>query len=138
MLLSQFKLLDLTEYTGRHRTYVRNEDAVFANQDNMVSYQEFTIATTSVQPINGWTLQAVAEGYREKAQYTFWTTTEIMPLNQGSDQLSDQIQIDGRWYSIYSLGDWTRTTFLGHHQCVAIYDDQDNSWRSDVKGGNYG
>lgn len=138
MLLSQFKLLDLTEYNGRHRTYVQNTDAVFANQDNTVAYEEFTIQASSLQPISGFTLQAVGEGYRSKAQYTFWTITEILPLQQGGDQLSDQIQIDGKWYSIYSLSDWTRTSFLDHHQCVAIYDDQDNTWHNNTQGGNFG
>ena len=138
MLLSQFKLLDLTQYPGRRRTYVENTDAVFSNQDNTILTEDFVIESSSLQPISGFTLQAVPEGYRSKAQYTFWTVTEIRPLIQGSNQLSDQINIDGKWYSIYALSDWTRTSFLQHTQCIAIYDDQDNSWHEDVEGGNFG
>lgn len=138
MLLSQFKLLDLTEYTGRHRTYVVDTDSVISNQNNQIQYEEFTIQSSSLQPISGFTLQAVPEGYREGARYTFWTVTEILPLMQGSDQLSDQILIDDKWYSIYSLSDWTRTSFLDHNQCVAVYEDQNNSWDHTVQGGNFG
>jgi len=138
MLLSQFKLLDLTEYTGRHRTYVQSSDSVISNLDNTIEYEEFTIQSSSLQPIGGFTLQAVPEGYRQNARYTFWTITDILPLMQGTDQLSDQILIDGKWYSIYSLSDWTRTSFLDHDQCVAIYEDQDNSWDHTVSGGNFG
>lgn len=140
MLLDNFMLLDLTEYQGRKRIYISNPDSVLGNLDNSVGYEDFIIEAASLQPISGKTLQALPEGYRVRAQYSFWTKTPIRSLKQGTDQLSDQILIDGDWYSIYSLKDWTRTSFLNHTHCVAILDDQNNSWTYDPskQGGNFG
>ena len=138
MLLSQFKLIDLVEYQGRHRTYTESTGSVLQNRDPTITYTPFTIETTNVQPISGWTLQALPEGYRSKAQYTFWTTTDIQPLDQGEGLLSDQIQIKGEWYSIYSRKDWTENSFLLHDECIAIRDDQNNTWEADTDGGNFG
>lgn len=138
MLLDQFTLLDLTTYQGRKRNYVQDPDSPISNMGNTVAYEDFTIEAASLQPISGRTLQALPEGYRSKAQYSFWTKTEIRGIQQGSDQLSDQILIDGQWFSIYSLKDWTRTSFLIHTHCVAILDDQNNTYSYSEEGGNFG
>lgn len=138
MLLDQFTLLDLTTYQGRKRIYVQDPDSPISNMGNTVAYEDFTIEAASLQPISGRTLQALPEGYRSKAQYSFWTKTEIRGIQQGSDQLSDQILIDGQWFSIYSLKDWTRTSFLIHTHCVAILDDQNNTYSYSEEGGNFG
>lgn len=138
MLLDQFTLLDLTTYHGRKRTYVQDPDSPISNMGNTVAYEDFTIEAASLQPISGRTLQALPEGYRSKAQYSFWTKTEIRGIQQGSDQLSDQILIDGQWFSIYSLKDWTRTSFLIHTHCVAILDNQNNTYSYSEEGGNFG
>lgn len=138
MLLDNFTLLDLKTYQGRSRVYVQDVDSPIANMGNSISYTEFDIEASSLQPISGKTLQALPQGYRSKAQYSFWTKTEIRSLEQGTDILSDQILIDGKWYSIYSHQDWTRTSFLIHNHCVAILDDQSNTWDYDQKGGNFG
>ena len=138
MLLDQFTLLDLTTYQGRKRTYVQDPDSPISNMGNTVAYEDFTIEAASLQPRSGRTLQALPEGYRSKAQYSFWTKTEIRGIQQGSDQLSDQILIDGQWFSIYSLKDWTRTSFLIHTHCVAILDDQNNTYSYSEEGGNFG
>lgn len=138
VLLDQFTLLDLTEYQGRRRVYKEAVGSVIANLESSVEYEPFTIEAASLQPISGKTLNALPEGYRSKAQYSFWTKTEMRGLQQGTEQLSDQILIDGKWYSVYSLKDWTRTSFLVHHHCVAILDDQNNSWSYGTEGGNFG
>lgn len=138
MLLNQFTLLDLTVYQGRRRVYKQALGSVIANMGTSIEYEEFTIKSASLQPISGKTLKALPEGYRSKAQYSFWTETEMQGLEQGTDHLPDQILIDGQWYSVYSLKDWTRTSFLVHHHCVAILDDQNNSWSYSEAGGNYG
>lgn len=138
MLLDNFTLLDLTTYQGRRRTYVESSTSVFGNMDNSIQYTTFNIEASSLQPISGKTLQALPEGYRSKAQYSFWTKTEIHGIQQGTDQLPDQILIDGLWYSIYALKDWTRTSFLIHCHCVAILDDQNNTWSYEKEGGNFG
>jgi len=138
MLLDQFTLLDLTTYQGRRRVYVQDPDSPIANMGNSIGYEEFTIESSSLQPISGKTLQALPGGYRSKPQYSFWTKTDIRGIQQGTDQLPDEILIDGLWYSIYSLKDWTRTTFLIHTHCVAILDDQNNTYSYSEQGGNFG
>ena len=137
MLLDNFILLDLTTYQGRRRNYVQGS-GVIKNLNNSITYEDFIIESSSLQPLSGKTLQALPEAYRTKAQYTFWTKTDIRSLEEGSDQLSDQILIDGKWYSIYSLRDWTRTTFLIHDQCVAILDSQSSEFDYSGEGGNFG
>lgn len=138
MLLDQFTLLDLTTYQGRRRTYVQDPSSPIANMGSSIAYEDFTIESSSLQPISGKTLQALPEGYRSKAQYSFWTKTDIRGIQQGTNQLPDEILIDGLWYSIYSLRDWTRTTFLIHTHCVAILDDQNNTYSYSQEGGNFG
>lgn len=138
-LLSQMTLIEPLTYLGRHRTYVKGEGTIFQNQGAHVEYEMFEIQYTSVQPIDGRTLQALPEGYRERAIYQFWTETPIRGLEQDTDQLPDQIQIDGEWYSVYNFKDWTRTTFLVHHHCVAVREDTNNSMDEDnITGGNFG
>ena len=138
MLLSQFQLVTLKEYQGRHREIIEGSGSVLSNGDTSVVYTPFTINATNFQPISGWTLQNLPEGYRSKAQYTFWTTTDITPLDQVGDTLSDQVLISGEWYSIYSRKDWTENTFLLHDECIAIREDQSNTWQDGVEGGNFG
>ncbi|WNL63495.1 hypothetical protein [Citrobacter phage Tr1] len=138
MLLNEFTLLDLTTYQARRRTYVQDPDSPIANMGNTILYEDFVIESSSLQPISGKTLQALPDGYRSKAQYSFWTRTEVRSIEEGSDQLPDQILIDGKWYSIYAHKDWTRTSFLIHQHCVAILDTQNNTWTYDQEGGNFG
>lgn len=138
MLLNKFKLITLKEYPGRHRTYSTSTSSALMNRDSTITYEDFTIESTSLQPISGRTLQSLPEGYREQAEYTFWTTTGIVGISSDASTLPDQIQYKGKWYSIYSLDGWTENTFLMHNQCVAILDDQDNSWDYNTSGGNYG
>lgn len=138
MLLSQFRLIDLKQYQGRHQTPSSSGSSSLQNLDTSVVYEDFTIESTSLQPISGRTLQSIPEGYRTKAQYTFWTTTEIISLSQKNQTYPDQIFYKGEWYSIYSLDDWDQNAFLQHNQCVAILDTQNNSWQYDTDGGNYG
>lgn len=138
MLLDQFTLLDLTVYEGKRRTYVKDASSPIANMGNSILDEAFEIEAASLQPISGKTLQALPEGYRSKAQYSFWTKTPIQGIQQGTDQLPDMILIDGLWYSIYSLKDWTRTSFLIHTHCVAILDDQSNTFSYEIEGGNFG
>lgn len=138
-LLSQLTLIEPKTYLGRHRNYVKSGDSIFQNSGTTVEYDMFDIEYTSVQPIDGHTLQALPEGYRSKASYQFWTETPIKGLEQDTDQLPDQIEIDGEWYSVYNFKDWTRTSFLIHHHCVAIREDTNNS-RDETNrvGGNFG
>lgn len=138
MLLDNFILVDLKQYEGRHRRYVKDTSQVFSNAGNTIEYTPFIIEAASIQPVSGWTMQSLPEGYRSKAQYTFWTKTDIISLKQGTDNLSDQILIDGEWYSIFTRGDWTRTSFLPHTECIAIWDDQNNTYDYDGGGGNFG
>lgn len=138
MLLDQMMLLDLTEYQGRRRVMTLDPDSPIANMGSSIVYEDFTIQASSVQPISGKTLQAMPEGYRTKAQYSFWTKTPIQGLEQGTNKLPDEILIDGTWYSVYALKDWTRTSFLIHSHCIAIRDDQNNTYSYGVEGGNYG
>lgn len=137
-LLEQLTLIELKEYSGRHRTNIPSSTSVIQNKRNEIVYEPFTIMASSIQPLNGKTLNALPEGYRAKAQYQFWTKTAILGIDQGTEQLPDQIEIDGYWYSIYNLRDWKRTSFLAHYHCVAIRDDANNSGYQDVEGGNYG
>lgn len=138
MLLSKFRLITLKEYPGRHRTLSSSTSSVLQNMNSIITYEDFTIESSSLQPISGRTLQSLPEGYREKAQYTFWTTNEIVSLSSVNDTLSDQIYYKNNWYSVYSLDDWDQNPFLIHNQCVAILDDQDNSWEYNTSGGNFG
>lgn len=137
-LIEQLTLIELKPYQGRHRIYVKNGTSVIQNMDNTVDYTPFIIEASSIQPLNGRTLQALPEGYRVKAQYQFWCKTPILGLEQGTTQLSDQIEIDGQWYSIYNLKDWKRTSFLAHYHCVAIREDISNTWDFNTVGGNFG
>ncbi len=138
-LLEQLTLIELKPYEGRHRNYGPPTGTVFQNGNNQVIYEPFIIEASSLQPIDGRTLQALEEGYRSKAVYQFWTKTSIRGLEQNTNQLPDQINIDGYWYSIYNFKDWTRTSFLAHHHCVAIREDVNNSRDpNNTFGGNYG
>lgn len=138
-LLSQMKLVELKTFPGRHRTFENSTVSVFANAFNNVIYEDFEINETSLQPLDGRTLQALEEGYRARATYQFWTITPIKGLEENTDQLSDQIQIKGEWYSIYNMKGWEETSFLYHHHCVAIRENVNNSRNaSDTDGGNYG
>lgn len=138
-LLEQLTLIELKPYVGRHRTFIPSETSIFANKSNKVAYEEFPVEASSVQPIDGHTLQALDEGYRSRASYQFWTKTKMSGLEQNTTELPDQINIDGEWYSIYNFKDWTRTSFLSHHHCVAIREDVNNSRTNDnTQGDNYG
>lgn len=128
MLLSELNLLDLTEYKGRKRdiSKIDSSDSIFENRGNKVVLTPFKIEATSLQPIDGQTLQNLDEGLRKKARYVFYTPTPIRSVERITKDdkfFSDQIKIDGIWYSVYSVQDWNRTSFLSHNQCVAIQED---------------
>lgn len=139
-LLQDLTFLELTTYQGRRRKYVKDTEGVFMNDwRNSVSYELFDIEETSLQPLNGRTLQAMAEGYRSRARYQFWTKTPIKGLTENKDDLPDQINIDGEWFSIYTLRDWKRTSFLPHYHCIVLKETANNSWdQENTTGGNYG
>lgn len=139
MLLEQLTLIELKNYQGRHREYVKSTQSVFKNSYATVNYTDFTIEDCSLQPIDGRTLQALPEGYRSKAAYQFWCKTEMKGLEQNTNQLADQIHINGEWFSIYNFKDWTRTSYLSHYHCAAVREEINNSMdSSNTTGGNYG
>jgi hypothetical protein len=138
-LLSEMTLIEPKSYVGRHRKYVNSGDSIFGNKATTVEYTMFNIAYTSVQPIDGHTLQALPEGYRSRAIYQFWTETPISGLEENTNQLSDQIEIDGQWYSVYNFKDWNRTSFLLHYHCVAVKEVTNNSRdQTNTEGGDFG
>lgn len=138
-LFRELTLVELETFPGRHRSFQRSTTSIFPNSNNTVLYEDFQIIKTSLQPLDGHTLQALSEGYRERAVYQFWTETPVVGLKEESDELSDQIEIDGEWYSIYNLKPWKRTTFISHYHCVAIREKANNSRDpNNTTGGNYG
>lgn len=138
-LFEQLTLIELKSYIGRRRSYSYSPDSIFKNKSGVVNYEQFEIEDTSLQPIDGHTLQALAEGYRSRAAYQFWTKTPIRGLEQNTEELSDQILINGEWYSVYNFKDWVRTSFLSHYHCVAIREEVNNSRdQSNISGGNFG
>lgn len=130
-------LIEPKTYQGRTRTFVKDPDSVVAN-DGRVEYTLFEIESSSLQPIDGRTLQAVSDVYRTRARYQFWTETPISTLEQGTNQISDQILIEGEWYGVFSMKDWIRTSFLPHYHCIAVREDQNNTIKQIPGGGNYG
>lgn len=130
-------LIEPETYQGRKRVFVKDPNSIVANEGK-IEYQEFIITACSLQPLDGRTLQTVQEVYRTRARYEFWTETPIATLEQGTNQISDQIFIDGEWYGVFSMMDWVRTSFLPHYHCVVVREDQNNTRKQDFGGGNYG
>jgi hypothetical protein len=132
-------LINLKEYEARHREFIKNSGDIFENgYSSYVVYEAFTIQACSLQPETGYTLNTIPEGYRTKGVYSFWTTTPVRTLEQGTDQLSDQIKINGQWFSILRSQPWVESDFLPHYDCIAVREDQNNSPTQSPEGGNFG
>jgi len=67
----------------------------------------FTVENASVQPVTGYSLQAVPEGYRDNRVVRVYTTTEVLIGDEGTDLKGDQIEFEpGRWGRVVKVEPW--------------------------------
>ena len=71
------------------------------------SARPFTIENASVQPVTGYSLQAVPEGYRDNRVVKIYTTTEVVIGEEGTTLKGDQIEFEtGRWGRVIKVEPW--------------------------------
>ena len=126
MELSDFSLIDFNTYKGRHRTITKNGSSIFANDGLEITYTEFDITRAMLSPVSGWTLQNLEEGYRQRVVLELITETKIKTTMQNSNELCDQIQLDGVWYDLLNMQPWDQANFLQHTECFVVRCKDDN------------
>lgn len=96
------KLIPRKTLTGRRRTEVLD-----AYNIATITNVAITVENAGVQPASGFTLQTLPSGYRDKEAFKLFTTTEILALQEGSDQYADQIELfTGRWFTAINVAPW--------------------------------
>ena len=104
-LLNSFTLLDSQVLSGRRKVFVKDTSTTnpFENKGSY-SYQTFTIENCSVQPLTDKNQMLLTEGIREYEAYTIFTTTALRSAQEKSNDLADQVELDGlfglSWFTV--------------------------------------
>lgn len=74
---------------------------------------------------NGEYRQITDAGYSASDARIFYTKTRLRTANQFTKTKADRTQIDGLWYNVFSVKDWSRYG-LGsdHYECILVREDQ--------------
>lgn len=95
---------------------------VFQEQDEYYATTKvevpFTVEEADVQPVKGWELSALPEGYRQKGVFKIYTPTEMIAGVEGTDKLPDKVKYKGTWWVVFSVEPWLDG--LDDHYCVYI------------------
>lgn len=82
------KLIPKTTFQGRHQTQVVDSFGLITK-----STSNFTLENASQQPLEGREQDTLPSGYRDSEMYKVYTTTEVRPATEGTDNLADQIDL---------------------------------------------
>lgn len=96
------KLIPRKTLNGKRRT-----ETLDAYNIATVVEATFTVENAGVQPATGSQMLTVPSGYRDKVAYALYTTTEILPLVEGSDQYADQVEVNGKWFTAVRVAPWS-------------------------------
>lgn len=67
----------------------------------------FIVENASVQPVTGYALQAVPEGYRDNRVVKVYTTTEVLIADEGTTLKGDLVEFEtGRWGRVIKVEPW--------------------------------
>ena len=66
----------------------------------------FLVENSSYQPATGKDLEALPSGYRDSVIYKIFTTTRLRSVEEGGDELADEVVIEDKRYKVIKLANW--------------------------------
>lgn len=67
----------------------------------------FDVENSGVQPVSGWEANALPEGYRDRRIYKIYTTTPLLPAEEGTSSLGDLVEAEtGVWCLVIRVQSW--------------------------------
>lgn len=122
-LLNSFTLLDSMTLSCRRKVFVKDTNSVFDNVGTY-SYQTFNAENCSVQPITERSQLLLEEGLREYESYTVYTTTPLTSVKEASEDLADQIYLDGQlgqsWFTVLKVKKHSVTSSGSQFEVVVV------------------
>lgn len=110
---------------GYHRFVVKETGGVFENDLESTTSTPFAALRCTVQPLTGQQLQVLDEGLRAKEAYNVFTNTPITVAVEGTNQISDQLEIDGvngvSLFTVISVKKWNNQ-LIPHYHAVVVKD----------------
>ena len=89
------------------------------------TYQTFTI-TASVQPLNGREMQFLSEGTRNRETFKVYTDMKLRPVSERGSQSADRVEINGEWFEVISVIDWSHHLALTHYKVIVQRDNRND------------
>lgn len=97
------KLIPRKTLNGRRSTQTVDEFGLTTDS----SPTSFTVDNAGVQPVPGDQLDVFPEGYRDRRKYKVYTTTPVFTVEEGSNKLPDQIEVEtGIWCDVVRVESW--------------------------------
>lgn len=78
----------------------------------------FTVEEADVQPVKGFELSVLEEGYRSKGVFKIYTPTELVAGKEGTNILPDKVKYKGAWFTVFKVDPWLDG--LDDHYCAYI------------------
>lgn len=76
---------------------------------NLITKAEFPFtveASSAPEPVKGWELNVLPEGYRIKSVYKIFCKTPLQSSEEGKNDYPDEILINGAWYVVFKVEPW--------------------------------
>ena len=122
-LLNNFTLLDSMSLSCRRKVFVKDTTSVFDN-DGTYQYQPFNAENCSVQPLTERSQLLLDEGLREYESYTVYTTTALKSVKEASEDLADQVYINGQhgysWFTVLKVKKHSVTSNGNQYEVVVV------------------
>lgn len=107
---------------GYNRFVSKTTGGVFENDLESITSTPFDVLQCTVQPLTGSELMVLEEGLRSKEVYNVFTNTKLTEAIEGTDQLADQIEIDGvngvSLFTVLKVKKWDNGLIPHYHAVV--------------------
>lgn len=107
---------------GYHRYVTKVTGGVFENDQEAETSTPFDVLKCTVQPLNGSELMVLEEGLRSKEVYNVFTSTKLTEAIEGTNQLADQVEIDGvngiSLFTVLKVKKWANSLIPHYHAVV--------------------
>ena len=123
ILWNSFSLLDKQSITARTKVFVKDP---LSNFENVGTYQytTFTVENASVQPTTDKNLLLLGEGIRDYESYTIYTTSVLKPSEETTNDLADQVQLDGLfgvgWFTVVKSKKYGVTSSGPQYEVIVV------------------
>lgn len=87
----------------------------------------FTVENATIHPVSGWEANALPQGYRDRKLFKVFTTTKLIPAEEGSSNSGDLVEIAQDdltlWCRVVRCQSW-QNGVQSHYEAFVVHENE--------------